>query len=106
MPGTNPAVHQQCFSVQSLQQPTQAGVTLPGYSLQLPMLSDSADLSLTPSLLEGVGLEPRYHPSHLELMQVVEQAALPLEWLSPLQCSLYPSVPYRTCIFTLSCYFL
>lgn len=72
---------------QSQKQATQSAISLPGYALQLsPDIADSA----LPPLLEGVGLQRHYCPSHLELLQAVDVAAFPRYWLSPLHCKLYP----------------
>lgn len=80
---------------QNPRQPTQSGVSFPGYTLQL--LPDNADSAQLPSLLEGVGLWPRYCPSHLELVQAVDLSTMPLLCISPLHCKLYPNVAACCC---------
>ena len=97
-----------------LQIPKQAAhqrVAFLGFTLALALSSSSSPSSehcfiLSDSeeeLLAGVGLRSHdrtpgtghTHPveqrfSHLELLEVVDTSSLPLFWLSPLHCSLYP----------------
>lgn len=69
-------------------------VVFPGFTLTMePELTEGWNTdSNKVALLEAVGLETgsSYRPSHLNVLQVIDTASLPLFWRSPLLCNLYP----------------
>ena len=63
-------------------------VAFPGFALTL-LPTPWASCWAETDLLAGVGLKGG-RPSHLEVVQVVNESTVPLFWLSPLHCVLYP----------------
>ncbi|XP_064391967.1 uncharacterized protein LOC135339666 [Halichondria panicea] len=80
--------HIHCTEHKTFKQATHRTISFPGFSLRLLSL-DTPSTSPTPhNVLEGVGLHSWVHPTHLEVLRVVDMATVPLFWLSPLQCKL------------------
>ena len=61
-------------------------MTFPGYTLSL-----HSDIPISQELLVSTGMDinSTHHPSHLELVQVVDIRDIPHFWLSPLSVRLY-----------------
>ena len=69
--------------------PTPPALTLNGFTLSLGE-EESCPLNLSHAV--GISLDHTHHPSHLELVQVVDVRDVPPIWFSPLVVKLYPSV--------------
>lgn len=77
--------------LQNLKQAVNQTVSFPGLSLTLCPLSANQSSFCTADLLQGVGVvTSSYCPTHLQLLQVVDYSTVPLFWISPLRCKLYP----------------
>lgn len=74
-------------------------VSFPGLSLSLSAITTTNRDSFlvehgrsVADLLHGVGVvSSSYCPTHLQLVQVVDYSSIPLFWISPLRCKLYPT---------------
>lgn len=93
-------IHTPIFAVlypqRTMKQACRKTVVFPGFSLTLHTdaaaqpLSD--DITSSSTLLRDVGLPDSWCalPTHLEVVQILDTTTLPLLWVSPLHCSLYP----------------
>lgn len=91
------------ISQSTLKQACRKTVVFPGFSLTIlhtdttPVSpsSGSDDTMSCATLLREVGLPETWctHPTHLEVIHILDMSTLPLIWLSPIHCSLYP-IPY------------
>ena len=81
------------FCMQNSKQGINQTVRFPGLSLSLSSISNSLleqSVAVT-ELLQGVGVaSSNYCPTHLQFLQVVDYSTIPLFWISPLHCRLYP----------------
>ena len=82
------------FCMQNSKQGINQTVRFPGLSLSLGSISNSLleqGVAVT-ELLQGVGVaSSNYCPTHLQFLQVVDYSTIPLFWISPLHCQLYPT---------------
>ena len=81
------------FYPQNTKQGINQTVRFPGLSLTLSSIQTSLleqSVAMT-ELLQGVGVaSSSYCPTHLQFLQVVDYSTVPLFWVSPLHCRLYP----------------
>ena len=93
-------VHRDLIFLQNCKQAVNQTVAFPGLSLTLSPISASSlaeprsdSEKGVADLLRGVGMvSSNYCPTHLQLLQVVDYSTVPLFWISPLQCKLYPQL--------------
>ena len=101
-----PVVFPQCHRVlqSTMKQTSRQTVVFPGFSLTLHGTDREAATPVETAascsaVLRDVGLpESRCaQPTHLEVVQIVDTSSLPLFWLSPLHCTLYPPSLHTGC---------
>ena len=101
-----PVVFPQCHRVlqSTMKQTSRQTVVFPGFSLTLHGTDREAATPVETAascsaVLRDVGLpESRCaQPTHLEVVQIVDTSSLPLFWLSPLHCTLYPPSIHTGC---------
>ena len=111
LPVVFPQCH--CVSQSTMKQTSRQTVVIPGFSLTLHGTDREAATPVETAascsaVLRDVGLpESRCaQPTHLEVVQIMETSSLPLFWLSPLHCTLYPPSLHTGCTVAVSLCFI
>ena len=111
LPVVFPQCH--CVSQSTMKQTSRQTVVIPGFSLTLHGTDKEAATPVETAascsaVLRDVGLpESRCaQPTHLEVVQIMETSSLPLFWLSPLHCTLYPPSLHTGCTVAVSLCFI
>ena len=67
-------------------------VVFPGFALTINREVGQFATTVGSAILKEVGLplDLSVRPTHLEVVQIIDTTTMPLFWLSPLQCTLYP----------------
>ena len=68
-------------------------IVFPGFALTINSEVGQFATAVGSDILKEVGLPVGLAvcPTHLEVVQIIDTTTMPLFWLSPLQCTLYPT---------------